>query len=130
MNGIFNHLWQSSAFTAIVGLAAWALRRNSPRARYWLWLAASLKFLVPFSWIVSTDTWAQLPPGLDGQYDFKLEWEPTDAIAKSDPDATSSGVMGVSVATALKQQLGLRLVSKKGPVQVYVVEKIDRPSEN
>ena len=62
MNGIVNHLWQSSAFTAIVALAAWALRRNSPRARYWLWLAASLKFLVPFSWIVSTGARVQLPP--------------------------------------------------------------------
>jgi uncharacterized protein (TIGR03435 family) len=68
--------------------------------------------------------------GLDGQYDFKLEWDPADAVAKSDPDAANIGVMGVSVATALKEQLGLRLVSKKGPVQVYVVEKIERPSEN
>ena len=62
MNCIVNHLWQSSAFTAIVALAAWALRRNSPRARYWLWLAASLKFLVPFSWMLSTGARVQLPP--------------------------------------------------------------------
>ena len=62
MNGILNHLWQSTAFAAIVALAAWALRRNSARARYWLWLAASLKFLVPFAWIVSTGARVQLPP--------------------------------------------------------------------
>ena len=61
MTGIFNHLWQSTAFTAIVAVAAWALRRNSARARYWLWLGASLKFLVPFSWIVSAGTRVQLP---------------------------------------------------------------------
>ncbi len=68
--------------------------------------------------------------GLDGQYDFKLEWDRTESIAGSDPDAPTNGVMGLSVATALREQLGLRLVSKKGPVQVYVVEKIERPSEN
>jgi bla regulator protein blaR1 len=62
MNGLLNHLWQSSAFAVMVALAAGALRRNSPRARYWLWLAASLKFLVPFSWIVSTGARVQLPP--------------------------------------------------------------------
>ena len=62
MTGIVNHLWQSTAFTAMVSLAAWALRRNSPRARYWLWLAASVKFLIPLSWLVSTGTHVQLPP--------------------------------------------------------------------
>lgn len=62
MTGIVNHLWQSTAFTAAVALAAWALRRNSPRARYWLWLAASVKLLIPFSWLVSTGTHVQLPP--------------------------------------------------------------------
>jgi len=39
-----------------------ALARNSPRLRYWLWLAASLKFLVPFSLLVSTGARVQLPP--------------------------------------------------------------------
>jgi bla regulator protein blaR1 len=62
MTGIVNHVWQSTAFTAMIALAAWALRRNSPRARYWLWLAASLKFLIPFSWLMSTGTHVQLPP--------------------------------------------------------------------
>jgi uncharacterized protein (TIGR03435 family) len=38
------------------------LRRNSPRLRYWLWLAASIKFLIPFSWLVSMGARIQLPP--------------------------------------------------------------------
>ena len=58
--------------------------------------------------------------GLDGQYDFKLEWT---------PDSDTSGT-GPSIFTALTDQLGLRLESKKGPVQVYVIEKVERPSEN
>jgi len=38
--------------------------------------------------------------------------------------------MSESLFTALPEQLGLKLESTKGPVQVYVIEKIERPSEN
>ena len=44
-----NHLWQSTLFAVAAGLLTLALRKNHARTRYWLWLAASLKFLVPFS---------------------------------------------------------------------------------
>jgi len=47
-----NHLWQSTVFAIVIGLLTLALRGNYARARYWLWLAASLKFLVPFSLLV------------------------------------------------------------------------------
>jgi uncharacterized protein (TIGR03435 family) len=59
---ILNHLWQTTAFAAAIGLATLAFRRNSPRLRYWLWLAASLKFLIPFSLLVSTGARVQMPP--------------------------------------------------------------------
>jgi uncharacterized protein (TIGR03435 family) len=57
--------------------------------------------------------------GLNGEYDFKLDWA---------PDSEPAG--GQSIFTALNDQLGLRLESAKGPVQVYVIEKIEHPSEN
>jgi bla regulator protein blaR1 len=62
MSEIFNHLWQSTLFAAAVALACCALRPNSPRLRYWLWLAASLKFLAPFAVIVSMGARVQVPP--------------------------------------------------------------------
>src|SRR5580698_10917005 len=62
MSEISNHLWQSTLFAAAVALACFALRRNSPRLRYWLWLAASLKFLAPFALMVSMGARVQLPP--------------------------------------------------------------------
>ena len=62
MNEILNHLLQSTLFAAAVGVVNTTLRRNSPRLRYWLWLTASLKFLVPFSLLVSTGARIQLPP--------------------------------------------------------------------
>jgi bla regulator protein BlaR1 len=53
MNHLANHLWQSTVFAAAVALTTMAMRRNSARLRYWLWLAASLKFLIPFSVLVN-----------------------------------------------------------------------------
>jgi bla regulator protein BlaR1 len=47
-----NHLWQSTVFGAMAGLLTLVLRKNHARARYWIWLAASMKFLVPFALLV------------------------------------------------------------------------------
>jgi bla regulator protein blaR1 len=48
-----DHLWQSTLLALVAGLLTLLLQKNHARARYWLWLAASLKFLVPFSWLVA-----------------------------------------------------------------------------
>ncbi len=47
-----NHLWQSTVFLLVAWALTLTLRRHRARTRYWLWLAASLKFLVPFSMLV------------------------------------------------------------------------------
>ncbi|HTX34295.1 MAG TPA: M56 and DUF3738 domain-containing protein [Bryobacteraceae bacterium] len=48
-----NHLWQSSVFAVAAGVLCWAMRKDRASVRYWLWLAVSVKFLVPFSLLVS-----------------------------------------------------------------------------
>jgi bla regulator protein BlaR1 len=48
-----NHLWQSTVFCCVVALLMLMLRRNRAAVRHGLWLAASVKFLVPFSLLVS-----------------------------------------------------------------------------
>jgi bla regulator protein blaR1 len=48
-----NHIWQSTAFAAIVCLLTLLLRRHQARIRFSLWLAASIKFLVPFSLLIA-----------------------------------------------------------------------------
>jgi bla regulator protein BlaR1 len=69
--------------------------------------------------------------GLTGKYDFKLDWTPdSDASPDAAPAGMSSPATGASIFTAVTEQLGLRLEPKRGPVQVYVVEKIERPAEN
>src|ERR1044071_2789406 len=48
-----DHLWQSTVFAGAAGLLTLFLRKNSARLRYSIWLAGSLKFLVPFSLLVA-----------------------------------------------------------------------------
>jgi uncharacterized protein (TIGR03435 family) len=60
-----NHLWQSTVFAAAAGLLTLALRKNRAQARHWLWLAASVKFLIPFSVLVDMGShfgWHTAPP--------------------------------------------------------------------
>jgi len=76
--------------------------------------------------------------GLHGTYDFTLQWTPApneggpDAIglpARAEPPrATDSS--GPSIFTALQEQLGLKLEPTKGPVDILVIERVERPSEN
>ena len=48
-----NHLWQSTLFAAAIWLLVLMMRKNSAAVRHRLWLAASMKFLIPFSVLVS-----------------------------------------------------------------------------
>jgi uncharacterized protein (TIGR03435 family) len=66
--------------------------------------------------------------GLDGTYDFTVEFEPVNAPPPA-PGASNEPARP-SIFTALTEQLGLKLESKKGPVPVFVIEKVEKPSEN
>jgi bla regulator protein blaR1 len=71
-----NHLWQSTLFALGAGLLAWTLRGSQARARYWLWLAASVKFLVPFSTLVAIGSrlsWSPAAERTDNGLYFVLE---------------------------------------------------------
>jgi len=50
---VTNHLWESTLFAAVVAALALVFRKNAARVRHWLWLAASVKFLIPFSLLIS-----------------------------------------------------------------------------
>jgi uncharacterized protein (TIGR03435 family) len=67
--------------------------------------------------------------GLEGNYDFKLEWtpDPGPSAPGGEPAETS---VGPSLFSALQQQLGLRLEATKGPVDVLVIDHVDKPSDN
>ncbi|MGA2849326.1 MAG: TIGR03435 family protein [Terracidiphilus sp.] len=61
--------------------------------------------------------------GLEGRYDFVLRWSPDDA-------STDSPNPAPGIFTAVQEQLGLKLEPVKGPADVYVIDRVDKPSEN
>lgn len=75
--------------------------------------------------------------GLAGKYDFKLEWTRDDDLAPplstgvpNDRPAPPPDSNVPSIFKAIQEQLGLKLVSGKGPVEVIVIDHIERPSAN
>jgi uncharacterized protein (TIGR03435 family) len=62
--------------------------------------------------------------GLKGVFDFKLEWEP-------DSSAPAEARTGPGLFTALQEQLGLKVESRKAPVEVLVIDRVEsKPKEN
>ena len=71
--------------------------------------------------------------GLKGLYDFKLQWTPEFAqgpVVPGGPEPPPPPADGPSIFTAIQEQLGLRLESTKGPVDVLVIDSVQKPSEN
>lgn len=67
--------------------------------------------------------------GLTGRYDFTLKWTPDDSAAAVNP-ANAGTEAGPSLFTALEEQLGLKLVPVKAPIDVVVIDHIEKPAEN
>lgn len=61
--------------------------------------------------------------GLVGRFDFFLKWT-SEEVQVSDPNAPPG------LFTAIQEQLGLKLEPVKAPVDVLVVDHVERPSEN
>jgi uncharacterized protein (TIGR03435 family) len=72
--------------------------------------------------------------GLKGNYDFALKWTPDEGrgqLAGGPADTAPPGdASGPSIFTALQEQLGLKLESRKGPVDTIAIDHVERPSEN
>jgi uncharacterized protein (TIGR03435 family) len=82
--------------------------------------------------------------GLTGRYDFTLTWGEDNAggggpMGRPGPDGGAAGagapgaadpVAGEAIFTALEEQLGLKLEPVKAPLDVVVIDHLDKPSEN
>jgi beta-lactamase regulating signal transducer with metallopeptidase domain len=66
-SALIDHLWQSTLFCAAAWSISLALHSNSAAVRHWLWLLASLKFLVPFSVLYQLGAAAGLPTPVESQ---------------------------------------------------------------
>jgi uncharacterized protein (TIGR03435 family) len=68
--------------------------------------------------------------GLTGRYDFDLEFTPDETVfggtlGRGADDAAKPGLFA-----ALQQQLGLRLEATRGPVEMLIIDRVERPSAN
>ncbi len=69
--------------------------------------------------------------GLTGEFDFDLQFSPpptTGAVDAGIPVAPLDDA--ASIFTALQEQLGLKLESTRGPVEVMVIDRAEKPDEN
>jgi uncharacterized protein (TIGR03435 family) len=68
--------------------------------------------------------------GLEGRYDLDVEFSPQPLRADSaDPAADRSGGDAPSLYTAIQEQLGLKLESQKGSIEVTVIDSVEHPVE-
>jgi uncharacterized protein (TIGR03435 family) len=70
------------------------------------------------------------PTGLDKNYDFKLVFSPELPPNFSRENLPPGFFDHPSIFDALKQQLGLKLEAQKGPVEYYVIDRVERPVSN
>lgn len=72
---------------------------------------------------------------LTGKYDIHLDYTPEQGQFQGPPGGPLPGLPptdpnGPSLFTALQEQLGLKLESQKGPVEMLVIDHVERPSDN
>lgn len=81
------------------------------------------------SWFGQIDRAVVDRTGLSGTFNITLDYAPSLPGAPADADATDSSFPS-TIFTALNEQLGLKLESETGPVQVLVIDHMEKPSEN
>jgi uncharacterized protein (TIGR03435 family) len=74
--------------------------------------------------------------GLAGNFDFDLQWTPEQMPPTAPPGPPGAPQLppidpnGPSIFTAVQEQLGLKLESTKGPVDVVVIDSVEQPTED
>jgi len=69
--------------------------------------------------------------GLAERYDFALHWtRERMSVNGAQTEESEAPTGGPSLSTALQEQLGLKLTNTRGPVEIIVIDSIERPTEN
>jgi uncharacterized protein (TIGR03435 family) len=130
LSPLANHLWQATLYEVPNRESSAALRLGPRMSDLALMLSAY------------SDRPVMDKAGVQGVFDIKLQWNPFAARTQPSEDVQRSPQAEAregrnpdldslpTLFTALEQQLGLRLESRKGPVETYVIDHVERPSEN
>jgi uncharacterized protein (TIGR03435 family) len=68
--------------------------------------------------------------GLTGFHSYTLEWNSDNDPQLAATVPRDAGVAELSIFTAVQEQLGLKLESARGPVEMLVIESAEKPAEN
>jgi uncharacterized protein (TIGR03435 family) len=68
--------------------------------------------------------------GITGVFDARLEFAIDESTPGVRPVSSPDDTPAPSIFAAIQQQLGLKLVSAKGPGESIVIDHVERPSEN
>ncbi|HZF31554.1 MAG TPA: M56 family metallopeptidase [Gammaproteobacteria bacterium] len=96
LTSIVNHLWQSTLLVIVIAALAAMLREHGAHTRYWLWWAASVKFLVPFSLLTLL---GGAFAGAAAPFEQLADWSAAlGRLAEPMPAATSWSPLGVALS--------------------------------
>jgi uncharacterized protein (TIGR03435 family) len=82
------------------------------------------------SWFEQIDRAVLDRTGLSGTFDITLDYAPSLSGAQPSADGSADPSLPSTIFTALQEQLGLKLESQTGPVDVLVIDHVEQPSEN
>ena len=68
--------------------------------------------------------------GLTDKFDFSVTWMPDDSQFGGHMKIPPSDNPAPNLFTAIQEQLGLKLDAAKAPVEVFVIDRVEKPSEN
>ncbi len=98
ISGVADHVWQSTLFGCAAGLLALLMRRNRAAVRHGLWMAASIKFLLPFSLLIGLGT--------------QMEWRKAETV----PQPRLAAMRQISQPIAALASPG-RLLPRRAPLR-------------
>jgi uncharacterized protein (TIGR03435 family) len=72
---------------------------------------------------------------LEGRYDFTMQWTPDETQfggqgARAQAQAAEAAQQNPDLFTAMQQQLGLKIQATRAPAEVFVIDHVEKPSEN
>lgn len=91
---------------------------------------AAIAEALSFQPAAATDRTVIDQTGLAGNFDFTLEFSPAVAVQTRGGDVYQPEQDGTGFISALKDQLGLKLLSTTGPIDVLVIDHIEEPTPN
>ena len=120
MTALLDHLWQSTLFALPLGALTLLLRRHAAAVRFWVWFAASVKFLVPFSLLMAIGAAVTLPvaPMLPGGPTLEVLQDTAAPFTKAPaasvvPDGTTNWIMVLIAIWAAGTVLALLIWGKR-----------------